>query len=149
MRRRLVLGILGSGLVLALLGMPGASFAAGSLAPRLLTNFGDSFRVRPAMAVFGMVAITGPHVTADGVSRRSLRSHRLGGVVIRRGARVWPGVGSQVRAALLDDGPRWRVRDGRVEWTFGAGSHPYTEWDDLLRFGQSHDWRVVRWTGGP
>jgi hypothetical protein len=64
MRRRLVLGIQCCGLALALLGMPGASFAAGSRARRLLTNFGDSYRVGPAMVVFGMVAITGPHVTA-------------------------------------------------------------------------------------
>jgi hypothetical protein len=152
MRRLLVLGILCCGLALALLGMPGASFAAVLRAPRLLTNFGDGFRVRPAMVVFGMVAITGPHVTAT--------DYRAG----RYGHIVWVGWSS---GAALGYGrarvPRtvrpyratvraWCVRDGRytrVEWTYGAGPQPYTEWDDLLRFGQSYDWRVVRWTGGP
>jgi hypothetical protein len=46
----------------------------------------------------------------------------------------------------------WPVGDGRytrVERTYGAGSHPYTEWDDLLRLGQSYDWRGVRRTSGP
>jgi hypothetical protein len=44
------------------------------------------------------------------------------------------------------------VRDGRytrVEWTAGAGSHHYTEWDDLLSSGGSSFWRFVRSTGNP
>jgi hypothetical protein len=84
------------GLTLALLGMP-TTTAAHPRAPRLLTNVGESFRVRPAMVVFGMVAITGPHVTPNGVSHRSLRPHCLDALVIKRGARARPGMGSQRR----------------------------------------------------
>jgi hypothetical protein len=143
------------GLALLLLGMPAATVAAGRGAPRLLTNFGDSFRVRPATVVFGMVGITGPDVTAT-----AYRAGRYGHIVwVRWTAHKALGHG---RAWVPDDIAKtvrpypatvraWRVRDGRytrVQWTYGTGSRLYTEWDDLLRFGRSYDWRAVRYTGG-
>jgi hypothetical protein len=79
--------------------------------------------VRTATVVFAMVAIPA-QTSPDGVSRRSLRPHHLGAVVINEAF-------------------------GHVQWTCGAGSHPYTEWDNLLRFGQSYGWRAVRYTASP
>ena len=156
MRRRSVLGTLCCGLALALLGMPAAIAAAGPRAPQLLTNVGDSFRVRPAMVVFGMVAITGSHVTPT-----AYRAGHFGHIVwVRWSSNEALGRG---RAWVPNDSEKtlrpypatvraWRVRDSRytrVQWTYGTGRHPDTEWDDLLRFGQSYDWRVVRYTGSP
>jgi hypothetical protein len=76
MGRRLVFGILCCGLALAELTLPTASFAGDPRAPRLLTNFGESSRVRQAMVVFGMVTIAGPHVTAP-----AYRAGRYGHIV--------------------------------------------------------------------
>lgn len=156
MRLRSVSGTLCCSLALALLGMPAPTANAGLRAPRLLTNVGDSFRVRPATVVFGMVAITGPDVTPTAYS-----AGRYGHIVWERWSshealghgRAW--VPNDIEKTLRPYPATvraWQVRDGRytrVEWTYGAGSHPYTEWDDLLRFGQSYGWRVVRYTGGP
>jgi len=133
-------------------GMPAETATATSRAPRLLTNFGDSFRVRPAMVVFGMVGISGPDVTPT-----AYRAGRYGHIVWVRWspaealghARAWVPRATRPYPATVR---AWRVRDGRytrVRWTYGTGSHPYTEWDDLLRSGQSYDWRVVRYSGGP
>jgi hypothetical protein len=155
MKLRSVSGTLccGLGLVLAL-GMTAAIAAAGPRKPRLLTNFGDSFRVRPAIVVFGMVGITGPDVTPT-----AYRAGRFGHIVWVRWSsnealghgRAWvPDAIKKTLRPYPATVRAWRVRDGRytrVRWTYGAGSHPYTEWDDLLRFGRSYDWRVVRVTG--
>ncbi len=143
------------GLALAVLGMPAATVAAGARKPRLLINAGDSFRVRPALVVFGMVGITGPHVTPA-----EYRAGRYGHIVWVRWSsaealghgRAWvPNDAQQTLRPYPATVRAWRVRNGRytrVRWTYGAGRHPYTEWDDLLRFGRSYDWRVVRYTGG-
>jgi hypothetical protein len=156
MRVRSISATLCFGLSLALLGMPAGTATAGPKAPRLLTNFGDSFRVRPATVVFGMVGITGPHV-----SPAAYRAGRYGHVVwVRWSSHEALGRG---RAWVPNDIEKtvrpypatvraWRVRDGhytRVRWTYGAGSHRYAETDDLLRFGRSYDWRVVGYTGSP
>lgn len=154
MRQRWAWGMLCCGLALALLGMPAAAATAGPRAPRLLTNFGDSFRVRPATVVFGMVAITGPNVAPT-----AYRAGRYGHIVWVRWSsseafghgRAW--VPNDVEKTVRPYPATiraWRVRDGRytrVQWTYGAGSHPYTEWDDLLGFGRSYGWRVVRDAG--
>jgi hypothetical protein len=42
---------------------------------------------------------------------------------------------------LLADADRFQVRP--------AGSHRYREWDKLMRFGGTDDWRVTRYTGNP
>ena len=156
MRRRLVLVTLCCGLGLALLGMPAATAAAGPRAPRLLTNFGDSFQVRPALVVFGMVGITGPDVTAA-----AYQAGNYGHIVWARwsanGAfghgRAWVPNGPQGSVLPYPATVRaWRARDGRytrVEWTAGAGSHRYVEWDNLVRSSGSYDWRYVRSTGNP
>ena len=39
----------------------------------------------------------------------------------------------------------WRVRAGRYTrlwWACRLGSHRYQEWDQLMRFGNTYDWRV-------
>jgi hypothetical protein len=153
MRLRSGSGTLCCGLALAVLGLPAATVAASPRAPRLLTNAGDSFRVRPADVVFGMVAITGPQVTPT-----AFRAGRYGHIVWVRWSsnqafghgRAWVPNGVDGTRPYPATVRAWRVRDGRytrVQWTYGAGSHPYTESDELLRFGRSYDWRVVRYTG--
>jgi hypothetical protein len=155
MRLRSLLGTLCCGFVVAL-GMSTATAAGGSRAPRLLTNFGDSFQVRPAMVVFGMVGISGPDVT-----RTAYRAGHYGHIVwVRWSAneafghgRAWvPNAVKQTLRPYPATVRAWRVRDGRytrVRWMYGTGNHAYTEWDDLLASGRGYDWRVVRYTGNP
>ena len=141
------------GLALALLGMLTATAAAGPRAPRLLTNAGHSFSVRPAYVVFGMVAITGSDVNAAAYRAGSyghIAWTRWSKMAVGRG-RAWvPNDPAQPPRPYSATVRAWRVRDGRytrVEWSYGRGSHAYTEWDKLMRFGTDYDWRVVRWTG--
>lgn len=155
MRLRSVSRALCCGLLLALLGMPAATATAGSRPPRLLTNFGNSFQVRPASVVFGMVGITGPDVTPT-----AFFAGHYGHIVWVRWSsvealghgRAWVPNGPQTPRPFPATVRAWRVRDGRytrVEWTAGAGSHVYTEWDELLGSGGNHYWRLVRGTGNP
>lgn len=138
---------------IALSALPAAQAAGGAGAPRLLTNYGRSFQVRPAIVVAGMVAITGPRVSV-GAYRAGhygqIRWLRWSSEAIGRG-RAWvpngPGGGVRPFPAAIR---AWAVQGGRYTqlwWSYGAGSHRYQEWDKLLRFGSSYGWRVVRSTG--
>jgi hypothetical protein len=143
----------GLGLAFALLGALTATAVAGPRAPRLLTNAGRSFSVRPAYVVFGNVAITGSDVS-PAAYRAGSYGHiawaRWSNEAVGRG-RAWvPNDAAQTLRPYPATVHAWRVRDGRytrVEWTYGTGSNAYAEWDDLMRFGQDYAWRVVRYTG--
>ncbi len=150
MSKRAVWTAVCCGLGLSLLS---ASSSAGTTRkPRLLINTGHTFQVRPATIVEGMVAITGPKVTA-----RAFRAGHYGHIRWRR----WSSEAIGHGRAWVPNGPRgvrpfpatvraWGVKAGRYTrlwWTYGKGSQRYQEWDKLMRFGGSYGWRVLRFTG--
>lgn len=102
-----------------------------------------------------MVQITGPQV-----GPRARRAGRDGHIRWTR----WSSQASGRGRAWVPNGPggcvrpyaaavrAWRVRGGRYTrlwWSYGGGSHRYQEWDKLMRFGGTYNWRVVRYTGSP
>lgn len=149
--KRAAAAALGCALALSLLS---AASAGGAAAPRLLTEGGRTFQVRPAMLVEGMVAITGAKVSAAAFRARRyghIRWSRWSAEAVGHG-RAWvpngPGGGVKPYPASVRAS---RVRAGRYTrlwWAYGTGRHRYQEWDRLMRFGSGYDWRVVRYTGG-
>jgi hypothetical protein len=150
-RKRSISAAVCCGLALSL--VAGANSAGATRTPRLLINAGRTFRARPATIVVGMVAITGSKVTASAY-RAGRHGHirwlRWSSEAIGRG-RAWvpngPGGGVRPYPAAVR---AWGVKAGRYTrlwWAYGVGSHRYQEWDKLLRFGSTYDWRVVRWSG--
>jgi hypothetical protein len=153
MRIRSVSAVLCCAVAVAL--VPAAHAADRPGAPRLLINVGRSFQVRPAMIVLGTVAITGPQV-----SEQQYRAGRYGQIRWVRwsseaigGGRAWvpngPGGAVRPHPATVR---AWSVQDGRYIWLWwaaGVGSHRYQEWDKLMNFDGTYDWRLVRSTGNP
>lgn len=132
-----------------------AATASGRGPARLLTNAGRDFRVRPAAIVLGMVQIAGPHV-----SRQAYRAGHPGHIrwlrwapeAFGRGEAWVPGGPSSPVRPYAASVRAWRVRAGRYTrlwWAYGAGRRRYQEWDKLMRFGNSYDWRVTRFAGSP
>jgi hypothetical protein len=141
--------------VVALSLLPVAHAAGRQRAPRLLTNYGRTFQVRPATIVVGMVQVTGPDVSGPAY-RAGRHGHirwlRWSSEAIGRG-RAWvpagPGGGVRPYPAAVR---AWGIRAGRYTrlwWSYGVGSNRYQEWDKLMRFGATYDWRVVQYASGP
>lgn len=151
MRKRAVWAAACCGLALLLLSA--ADSAGTTRVPRLLTNAGRSFQVRPAFIVVGMVGITGSKVSAAQYRARSyghIRWLRWSSQAIGHG-RAWVPNGPRGVRPYPADVRAWGVQAGRYTrlwWAYGTGSHRYQEWDKLMRFGGSYDWRVLRYTGG-
>jgi len=93
----------------------GGATALAAAPPRLLTNYGTTFRVRPATIIQGMVLITGPNVTPQGF-RRGVRGHirwsRWTRAEARGRGRAWvPRTTGRVLAGLLQE--PWVVSPAR------------------------------------
>ena len=100
-----------------------------------------------------MVGITGPHVSSQEFRAGQyghIRWVRWSSDAIGRGLAWVPnGPGGAVRAYPATV-TATSVQNGRytsLRWWFGSGSHRYTEWDRLMRFGRDYDWRYVRSSG--